>query len=328
MTPQDPDQIGELLRHGLGRLADETPRYVDSAELRETVVVRARHDRTSKRMMAMAAALVPVAAFAGYAIRGGNTGSGGPENIAGAPSGSVSASVSPTPTLSPTPTAAAPVPGVAVTVAPGSAPSPSAKATAPVPPVTPTTPPPASADPDRLVVQLSVVSDGVDATGRFKARYSVSWSGGSVAPTGVFLWEGDRVLESQDLAKSCDAPAKADSVSGAVTFADKGPHVLIGRVRSGCKPNDTAVADTVRWVWLTSTTPTSSPSPTVTPTPTASPSPTTTGGDSSPEATGPTTSASPVATPTGEASPSPTSTATTTAGLLPLPTEEGSASRR
>src|SRR4051812_31326596 len=98
--------MDEVLRRGLGRLADESPRYIDAQELSAAVVTRAHHDRTSRRLAVCAAALVPVAAVVGWAIGvGDRTGPGG-ELVAGGGVATASpalASPSPTPTATETP---------------------------------------------------------------------------------------------------------------------------------------------------------------------------------------------------------------------------------
>ncbi|RKS69235.1 hypothetical protein CLV35_3410 [Motilibacter peucedani] len=316
--PHEPDQLGELLRHGLGRLADETPRYVDTAELRETVVARAHSDRASKRMMATAAALVPLAAAAGWVI--GNAGGSGTVDggdLGASTPGVVVATASASPTPTPTPSASATTrvqvqPG---TPGPGSSPgrgssrpTPPVASSLPTVPTVPTLPttsatasattsptPTATPDGDPLVVQLTVSSNGRTAAGAYRAHYTVTFSGGDRAPVTVLLYQGSKILSRQDLGVACSGPSFDDDASGDVTLPGPGPYLFTGVVKAGCAGQEDRETDQVRWTWKESG-PTSTPTPT--PTDQPSPTPTPTGGATAP--------ATPSATPTSSSALDPT----------------------
>ncbi|NHC44099.1 hypothetical protein [Motilibacter aurantiacus] len=297
--------VDEVLRRGLGRLADESPRYVDAQELSAAVLTRARHDRASRRLAVTAAAMVPVAALAGWALgvadRGGVSGGG---NLAGGAAASASpflASPSPSPTLPPSvlvvPTAPAPGATAGTGTPGGTAPVPTGPPEGAVgPPVTPTTPPspvttptapaaptpsssasstPSSAPPagpQAMAVTLAVEVTGATVTWR------VSWSGGSDPVASVSIYDGDERLSQRSISDDCTLAPAPGVAEGVVDLAKAGTHQLRAWVTArGCdgdvtRRSDTAVV-TIEGGGPTAT-PTATPTPTPSDTGTPSPSPT------------------------------------------------------
>lgn len=337
--PRDPfadgDSVDALLRQGLGRLAGETPRYLDTAELRETVVLRARHERASRRMMAMAAAMVPIAAAAGWLIGGGPGTTPVQDGVPAAlgASAGISASASPgASTTQPTspssgeqdadrnvdgsggvsgqavepgpdapPTSAAGtlpepvVPDPRVSTPPADDPAPDATSTAGATPTPKGSPTAVTSSGKGLSVRVTVESDGRTSDGGYRARYRVSWTGATKAPVLVALYDDETYLQTQKLGNPCEGPAEDAAASGVVVLESPGPHKLVAAVRTGCESEVVRSTGSVFWTWSEGAS-----TPGATPTPTPTPTPTATGGgDPSPEP--------------GTASPTPSPEATATA---------------
>jgi len=64
------DPVADVLRAGLIDLAEDSPLYLDTVQLRDAVLARASARRTSRTSIALATAAVPLAALAGYAVGG------------------------------------------------------------------------------------------------------------------------------------------------------------------------------------------------------------------------------------------------------------------
>ncbi|NHC15209.1 serine/threonine-protein kinase [Motilibacter deserti] len=294
-------RVDEVLRRGLGRLADESPRYVDAQELSTAVLTRARHDRTSRRLAACAAAMVPVAALAGWALGVADRGGPGPgETVAGGHLVTASPVIaSPSPTTSapvtgtqPAATAgtqapdapALPTPGLPnsgtspkASASPSGVPTPSSPTSSPTAPAaSPTATPSSTATqgPQALSVTLSV-----DVTGT-SVSWRVTWSGGPDPVASVAILDGaDRVL-TRTISDDCTLAPSAGVSEGVLELKKPGEHRLRAWVSArGCDGDVTRRSDTAT-VSIDGEAPEPTPTPTATPTPTptgtapASPSPT------------------------------------------------------